>query len=74
MKKHRAYTPSRDGVERTTVTVRLRLTRDEVAALDAFARRGGRGRTPSTVDEVVWAEADLAVEGLIADVLTGRTR
>lgn len=71
--KRRKFTTSRDGTPRTTVRVTLRLAPDEVRLLEEWAARGGRGRQPATLEDVVWAEADLAVEGLIADIQTGRT-
>jgi len=52
------YTPSKDGVDRANVWIRLRYTKEEIVVIKELAKRDGR-------DWRIWLEshAALGVEG-----------
>lgn len=60
----RRFTKSKDGTERCTVTIKLRLTRDEIENLENYAEC----QDFDDVEHVCQSEAGLAVEGLLSEV------
>lgn len=61
------FTESKDGVERCTVLLRIRLTREEWQTVLEHARRRG----DDSPHDVLELEADLAIDLLIHQIETG---
>lgn len=69
----RRFVKSVDGIERCTITVKFRFTKEEMELLDGHVKKANaRGQEKWTVNSVVWTEASLAMDGLFEDIKQGR--